>query len=120
MNTVEFGEYLKSIGGLINGYYIDREPITHNMCECDEGWLELIKNCIDECISAGWDKQICQIKEKFGGLRFYINSGNDEVFNIIEKYQKLSYETCEMCGSTENVELRNGSWIRTLCDDCCK
>lgn len=120
MTSKEFEKYLESIGGLKNGYFSDRPNITHNMCECNDGWLELIKNCIEECIEAGWNKEICQIKEKFGGLRFYINSANKEVFDIISKYEKLSYETCEWCGTTENVKIRKNGWWRTLCDKCNK
>lgn len=120
MTSIEFEDYLKSIGGLVNGYYTDRDPITYNLCECGEGWLELIKNCIDECISAGWDKQICQIKEKWGGLRFYINLGTDEIFDIISKYENLSYKTCENCGSINNVTTGGKGWVRSLCENCRK
>ena len=118
MTSEEFEKYLESIGGLKNGYFLDRPNIVHNLCQCNDGWLELIKNCIDECIEAGWDKEICQIKEKFGGLRFYINSATDEVFDIIKKYEELSYKTCEFCGTTENVGLHGDRWIKTVCEDC--
>jgi len=118
MNSTEFETYLKSIGGLVNGYFNDRGPIFDNICECGEGWLELIKNCIQECIDAGWDKKICQIKQKFGGLRFYINTANDEVWNVIRKYEDLSFETCEICGSTKNVTVEGKSWTQALCDKC--
>lgn len=111
----EFEEYLVSINGLKNGYYPDRPNIVSNICECNNGWLELIKNLIEELIAAGWNKEICQIKEKFGGLRFYINEGSDEVFDIISKYESLSYKTCELCG--EPGETRSGNWIRTLCEE---
>jgi len=114
MNTEEFNDYLESIGGLENGYFTDRELIKNRNFFCvGDGWLELVKNLIEELIAAGWDKQICQVKEKFGGLRFYTNSLNDECHEIVSKYEKLSYETCEVC---ENKgEQRGGRWIKTLC-----
>lgn len=115
MTTQEFEDYLVSIGGLVNGHYSNRKPIINNICECNEGWLQMIHDLIEEAIKAGWNKEICQIKEKFGGLRFYINSASDEVHDIISKYEKLSYKTCEICGSTDDVETGGKGWIQSLC-----
>ena len=120
MTTKEFEKYLESIGGLENGHFNDRPAITTNICECDDGWLQMIADLIAELIAAGWNKQICQIKEKFGGLRFYINSASDEVHDIIRKYEGKSYETCEVCGETGKLRLdcgwHGGRWYKTMCD----
>lgn len=118
MTNEEFEDYLKSIGGLVNGWRTDQPVIVTNICECDEGWLQLIHDLIEELIAAGWDKQIRQIKEKFGGLRFYPGPMNDEQWKIVNKYTLLSYSTCERCGSIENVASRGKSWIQTLCNKC--
>ena len=113
----EIDSYLKSIGGLENGYYSDRPPIdSSNYFECGEGWYPLIQELIKDIIELGWDKQICQVKEKFGGLRFYINSGSTEVFNRICEAEKESYQICEMCGSAGKLRKDIG-WLRTLCED---
>lgn len=118
MTSKEFEKYLESIGGLISGYKINQPPITSNICECGDGWLEMIKNLIDELISEGWDKKINQIKEKFGGLRFYTGGLTDKGWAIIRKYEELSHHTCEICGKQdETVSTRGGGWIRTLCDE---
>jgi len=119
MTREELDKYVESIGGLINGHFPDREPIMQCPCSIGEGWYQLVHNLMVELLEAGWDKHICQIKEKFGGLRFYIGSGNEEIWNIISKYERLSYETCEQCG--EVGELRRdggnyGGWFQTLCD----
>lgn len=121
MTEEKFEEYLIEIGGLENGFFPDREPIlSRYFCSVSDGWLQMIHDCIAELIAAGWDKQTTQIKEKFGGLRFYINCGNEEVHDIIWKYEDLSYKTCEVCGETG--ELRkdcgwHGSlWYKTMCD----
>jgi len=116
MTEQEFEEYLDSIGGLENGYFTGREPIkSAGFLDIGPGWYKLVKNLIEELIAAGWDKQICQVKEKFGGLRFYTNAMSDECHDIVSKYEKLSYETCEKCG--EPGGLRKGGWISTLCDE---
>ena len=84
--------------------------------EVSPGWYGLIKTLIEKAIAAGWNKEVCQVKEKFGGLRFYINGASTEVHDIISKYEKLSYEICEECG--DPGEIRQGGWIRTLCNEC--
>jgi hypothetical protein len=57
-----------------------------------------------------------QVKEKFGGLRFYMTSGTDEIFDLIEEAEALSCKTCEECGKPG--EERPGGWIHTHCDPC--
>ena len=59
-----------------------------------------------------------QVKEKWGGLRFYMTSGSDEIYDLINKATALSCKTCEECGSPG--EERDTSWVHTLCDDCCE
>ena len=120
MTTKEFEKYLVSIGGLENGYFSDRPAIVKNICECDDGWLQMIHDLIAELLAAGWNKQICQIKEKFGGLRFYINSGSEEIWDIISKYEGKSYETCEVCGEQGEIRKdcgwKGSRWYKTMCD----
>lgn len=57
-----------------------------------------------------------QVKEKFGGLRFYIGSGNTEIFGMIRMAEEISFKICEECGSPGKN--RGGGWIKTLCDPC--
>jgi hypothetical protein len=57
---------------------------------------------------------IQQIKEKFGGLRFYVNRGGDDVSNYISFAEQMSYKTCEICGHPG--ERRNTGWVKTLCN----
>ena len=42
--------------------------------------------------------QVQQVKEKFGGLRFYISAAPQEVHNMIHKAEAESYTICEHCG----------------------
>ena len=115
MTKEEMNKFLESIGGIENGFYPDRDPIKDSgFFECGNGWYTLIKNLITDLIELGWDKQVCQVKEKFGALRFYINTGSDEIFKKIHSYENQSYETCETCG--EKGELRLVGWYKTLCN----
>jgi hypothetical protein len=57
-----------------------------------------------------------QIKEKFGGLRFYIGGASDIQHELISFTESLSYHICEQCGNPG--EKRMGGWIKVLCDVC--
>jgi len=102
--------------------------------ECGDGWYDIIdalcgtiqhhlnwkrgsdkhKGMTDE----EWDEShqvvAAQVKEKFGGLRFYIRGGDDFVEGAIALAESLSFRTCEECGAPGSR--RGGGWIRTLCD----
>lgn len=55
-----------------------------------------------------------QIKEKFGGLRFYYSGGDDTIDGMVRIAEAWASRTCETCGHPG--ELRYGGWVRTLCD----
>jgi len=103
-------------GNPINDYY----QATTGMMEIGGGWYQLIHDLLEELLKTDWDRDIHQVKEKFGGLRFYIGSASQEVHEIIGKYEELSYHICEVCG--EKGELRKdcgwrgGLWYKTMCD----
>jgi hypothetical protein len=59
-----------------------------------------------------------QIKEKFGTLRFYYCGGDDYCRGVESMAESMSAVTCEVCGSSGKI--RNGKWIRTLCDEHAK
>lgn len=55
-----------------------------------------------------------QIKEKFGGLRFYYSGGDDYINGLVRMAESWADESCETCGNKGTR--RSGGWIRTLCD----
>ena len=78
------------------------------------GWSKLVTKLIEDLFQLGWDGGVLQVKEKFGGLRFYIAAGNKEIWKRITKAENESYEICEQCG--EPGELHQTGWWRTLCE----
>ena len=58
--------------------------------------------------------RIMQIKEKFGGLRWYDNVSTKKVSEIINKYEYISMKTCIVCGEPATY-ISNG-WISPYCD----
>lgn len=58
---------------------------------------------------------IDQIKEKFGGLRFYYSGGDDEIAGMVRMAESMSYRLCEVCGSPGRPNKEG--WIQTLCKE---
>lgn len=54
-----------------------------------------------------------QVKEKFGGLRFYYRGGDTFIEGIAAMAESMSYVTCEECGNPGKPN--TSGWIRTLC-----
>jgi hypothetical protein len=75
---------------------------------------------LDQKLSEAYPEYaICQIKEKFGGLRFYVDgvpykSQGDEWINEAEA---LSFKTCEDCGKPGELTNSGGYWVKTLCKE---
>lgn len=87
------------------------------------GWNNLLWELMEEIERIDKDKAtvIFQIKEKFGGLRFYvgfrkeINDVDRRIINkCISRTENISFSICEVCGNCGKK--RSGGWIKTLCD----
>jgi len=111
-------------------------PMTQTaMCwgfDCGDGWYQIldslcgqIQNHIDwnnKNFEKGYAqyKQVpqvvaTQVKEKFGGLRFYYDGGDDQIHGMVRMAESWAANTCEECGAPGTM--RHGGWVRTLCDD---
>ena len=58
---------------------------------------------------------VTQIKEKFGGLRFYHDGGDDMIEGMVHMAESWAAHTCETCGN-HGVGRSVGGWLTTLCD----
>ncbi len=103
----------------------DLSPRETCMCygiEFSDGWYNLIDN-LCELLQFHIDKngyqqiEATQVKEKFGGLRFYTTSCDEYISGIINFAETLSYKICEECGSMKDITQTKG-WVRTLCKGC--
>lgn len=88
-----------------------------------EGWrknfgIQLCKDLRKELIKNHYlfKYRIVQIKEKFGGLRWYDDGAPGKVHEIIEDYASKSYYICINCGKPA-TKFTTG-WICPYCDDC--
>ena len=104
--------------------------------DCGDGWYKILETL---CYLLQFDTdrnnypqvEATQVKEKYGGLRFYytILASNKEdksrerhcgvIDGIVGFAEFLSEETCELCGSIDSVSQTKG-WIKTLCKICMK
>jgi len=76
------------------------------------GWKPLVDPLIAQCKEEG--TPILQVKEKFGGLRFYTGGGSAKLVTMIATAEALSVRTCEECGKPGRTVAPHG-WVRTLC-----
>lgn len=90
-------------------------PILEALCgqiQSHINWRQLQKEKYNR-----WDgcEQVVveQIKEKFGGLRFYYSGGDDTVDGMVRMAESWAARHCEFCGKPGKS--RNSSWIKTLC-----
>lgn len=93
-----FNEYYKHIGEKYRDEYKERTLSAE---------FQTIPDPIPQVVAV-------QVKEKFGGLRFYYNGGDDQIQGMVRMAESMSVVTCETCGAPGST--RGGGWIRTLCD----
>lgn len=64
--------------------------------------------------------RVVQIKEKFGGLRFYYEPSTPEIVSYVRFAEAMADLTCEDCGfAGEGVAVTPiKNWLRTLCPNC--
>ena len=120
------------------------------MCDgicCGDGWYELIDEVCEQLNLLGKHFGILvtffQVKEKFAGLRLYINRPEINpdfsrhrpclrlspkqkntlskiVRKIIHYGECQSYRVCDTCGESRYGHKRYGAWLYAMCDNCWK
>ncbi|MCC2597797.1 hypothetical protein LKR43_15815 [Pusillimonas sp. MFBS29] len=96
--------------------------------EHGDGWCELIETLcarLDTILQEepGALIEVRQVKEKFGGLRFYYNLSGasdalaDNIRQAVDMAAQASSHICERCGRPGSVETNVG-WLSALCAAC--
>ena len=116
---------LKNFQIYINKHlYLHRKLVCVGGFCCGDGWEKIIYNLSKKITELDPNVEAVQVKEKFGGLRFYIGpviqDKADKVYEAISEAESESFKTCEYCGTKENVTTKGPGWIKTLCNDCRK
>lgn len=106
-----------------------------------EGWQELVQDLCKRMLAhlkeGGLDESaihIAQVKEKFGGLRFYwepeLDSEGHPVIDydsslykvlhcLVQDAEMTSLTTCQCCGNPAQ-QVSTGYWVSTKCEECRK
>lgn len=93
--------------------------------EIDDGWFNII-HALSATITQydNWHNLVgdertlaIQVKEKFGGLRFYGFPSTEEIHGAIDMAEQMSFRMCETCGAPGQMHHKN-NWLKTLCSDC--
>lgn len=58
-----------------------------------------------------------QVKEKFGGLRFYMNATSEVMDKMISEAEREASKTCESCGEPGEL-CSDFGWYASLCKTC--
>ena len=100
-------------------------PILEALCSQIHSYTEWRNNTRNHYLKSNPDGEkipeevpqvvIAQIKEKFGGLRFYYDGGDDYVRGLVTMAESWASRSCEECGHP-GVS-RSGGWIKVLCDE---
>ena len=97
-------------------------PLTQNLMpfgfECGDGWFDLVytlaTDITNHAAKKGFDPIAVQVKEKYGGLRFYVHCADERIFKLAAAAENRSYRICDTCGAPgKEVSLRG--WIATRC-----
>jgi hypothetical protein len=109
-----------------DGYKSKDETCMYWGFACGDGWFDIIYRLsekLEALISLlpddGNRPCAAQVKEKFGGLNFYMSQYTEGMSDFIAAAGKESYNTCEDCGSKEDTTTEaTRYWIKTLCPKC--
>lgn len=93
------------------------------------GWDDLVLKLDQNLSRIDPEYKVSQMKEKFGGLRYYCDSferlsdkDSERFRNLIRQAEDDSYKICEICGIKDNTVSLVGAnyWYRTRCAKCRK
>lgn len=86
---------------------------------CPEGWVDIVKEALKNAKALDPNLKVTQIKEKFGGLRLYVDSDDPMVNRIVADTEKKSMKVCQKCSAPGEHQTVRG-WYVTMCETCKK
>lgn len=96
-------------------------PMMTSANNVGEGWHPILRDLEEKLNEISPDFTLQQVKEKFGGLRYYAQGGvsnhwtSEEFQNAILEAEEESFHICELCGEPGKTRSHRG-WLKTLCE----
>jgi len=82
------------------------------------GWFPVVAQTLRDMKEAGWTGKLAQVKQKFTGLRIYIDDADSKLYDFIAEAEKKCFYLCEICGGKrENIHDNFGMALCKTCDD---
>lgn len=117
---------------------IEKQSEPTLIASCGEGWYWIINELDEQLRYIDPNYEIMQIKEKFGGLRYYYSTNlpapaREIMYRLAQLAEIMSLKTCEKCGNSNGfaapkygtkydptVQMYESprGWVRTLCATC--
>jgi len=132
MERKEFeAKLVKDFPNLFTDMYGDmRVTCMHWGIDTGPGWYDIIYQLSQKLeriiLSLPEDQRhhykASQVKEKYGGLRFYMWAYHPEMEALCDEAEELSYKTCEKCGKPGQLcgDAQKGEWLYTSCKEHAK
>jgi len=82
------------------------------------GWHPLIQELETKLNELDPEFTLQQVKEKFGGLRYYASCKSEvftEFHRLIQEAEGKSFGICEECGDPGEPNSGRFGWMKTLC-----
>jgi hypothetical protein len=77
---------------------LDRIDSGFREVSIDVGWYDIVASLDRELSNLDPKYVVHQVKEKFGGLRYYCSLKSEEAKTLIERAEEEASRTCEKCG----------------------
>jgi len=96
-------------------------PSYGQSIDVDEGWHSIVVSCYEKLCEIDPYHSIFQIKEKFGGFRYYFSTTVEgdalgRMSRIVAEHEEMASKTCELTGKPGFL-MQKGFRYKTLCEE---
>lgn len=90
--------------------------------DVNPGWADLVLELNERLAMLVPDYEVHQVKEKFGGLRYYVEIDYDncayaDFDRLIQEAESASLRICDKCGEPGSIVNTSPYWVATRCAD---
>lgn len=112
------GEYADALAAILR-----RIPKRWGRLSVDRGWYPILARLDAQLAALDPDYEVHQVKEKFGGLRYYAHTevedeaAHEQFRHLVLLAEGEAGRTCERCGRPGRAHICRTN-LRTLCPSC--